>query len=84
MYLNHVDKIPDKSSRASIRKNNKIKETILDFYYSDESFARAEFYLGEYSSIQSAYSSLKKAVRSMELPIVVEVIQNDIYLRRAD
>lgn len=84
MYLKEVEVIPDRNERYSREGNKNLKSMILSFYESPMEQAEIIFQHGEYSSSQSLYSGVRKAINRLDLPIVVEYIQGGVYLRRTD
>lgn len=84
MYLKPVDRLPEKHVRNSFRANNKLKELVLSFYNSTDEYAEVEFQHGEYLSNQNLYSGIKRAIKALDLPLEVDMIQGGIYLRRTE
>lgn len=84
MIINRISNLPTSYRKLTERRNNKVKQHLIEFYHSDEHYGKIDVYLGEYSSMQSAYSSVYKAIRSMDLPLCVEIIQGDLYIWRTD
>lgn len=80
MRVNGIKSLPKKETR----NNHSLKAIILDFYNSTDDYAEVEFDSGEYISSMSLYDGLKKAVKSLELPVQVTMIQGGVYLERTD
>lgn len=85
MYLKEITNLPIRGERKNIRKNNSLKMLLIEFCDSNMDFAEVIYHRDEYSSASSLYSGLKKASDTMEhIPVSVEFIQGNVYLRRVD
>lgn len=84
MNLKPIDNLPSRKNRNMKPNNNRLQSIIMDFYDFDLDYAEVLFDNGEYANSYSMYSGLQKAVRSLDVPVEVQMIQGGVYLRRTD
>lgn len=82
MLVTRIDRYPDDTTRNTKVSNNDIRRLLFDFYESDMDYAEVTFNSDEYSTSQSLYSGLKKAISKVDLPVEVRLIQGAVYLGR--
>ena len=85
MYLKEINQIPDHYERYSKQGNRNLKSLIMEFYESTMDQAEVVFNHGEYSSSQSLYSGIRRAIMSLnDIPVKAEYVQGGVYLRRTE
>lgn len=80
MKIKPIASIPNKVTR----NNHSLKAIILDFYNSEHDYAEIEFDYGEYVSSSVLCDGLRKAIRTLGLPVRATMSQGGVYLERTE
>lgn len=85
MQYEQVYDLPNQINRNTRPTNNAI-QALMQRIYDDRSTEVAHLVLeeDEYSSSHSAYSSVKNAIASLDLPLQAFMRHGEIYVRRMD
>ena len=80
MTLTPVEKLP-KTNRTSYKK---CADIIKEFMKMNVTYAKFEFTENEYTSAFAAITSLRYYVRNHTVPVIVKIINGELYLIRKD
>ena len=83
MTLVYMDKLPERKTRKYAthgRDYNKLQAMINQFVDSGEACALVKISDGEYTSLDSAYATIREAVRDSKRLVQVRLRGDDIYL----
>lgn len=84
MNINPIDRLPDDKFRRNRESNNRMKELLLEFYDSEDEYAEITFDHGEYSNSSSLFSSVRQAIKSLDIPLEAVTIRGGVFVRRCD
>lgn len=84
MKIVQVDKLPKQKKFRTVSMYHSLKNFFDEFMAMNIKFARIDIAPKEYASPRSAYESLHKVARQSELPIVVKIVNKELYLIRTD
>lgn len=84
MHFTKIEALPERDNSSIGTRKFGIREQLSLFMELGYQYAKVEVLPGEYSNPMSAYFALRQTVAKTKLPIVVELINGEIYISRLD
>lgn len=86
-----INSIEEDSANRVKFSNNNLKRTVMEFYKSGYEVAKMRYNSEEYSTSQSLYSGLNKAIQTFAdketgvpgIPVEAKMFRGQVYLARA-
>ena len=80
MKFTPVDKLPERKRGCY----NKCSDILTEFMNLDRKYAKLEFSACEYTCVAAAKASLSQHIHNNGLPIIVKIVNGELYLIRKD